>query len=119
MKKQIRKKHKPEESWKPVALAVIFTIVGFVNILLAFTGTIPFYGYDLGEIGIALGLVFGAVFIGVAWSFYKRKEQAITWGYGTAILNLIFNLILFNLVGLILWAFVLYLVHSSKEELIN
>ncbi|GEM_PF-4186891 len=121
MKKMKKKaaREEPEETWMPIALAVICTIIGIIYIFWAFSGDNSLFGYNLNEAAIALKLVFGIIFFGTAWEFYKRKKEVIGFGYSMAIIAIIINLIEFSLGDLILWVFVLYLVHSSKGELVN
>lgn len=103
----------------PIALAVIFAIFGIAILLLAFTGDYQWFGYDLGEINFVLGLIGGILFMGMAWEFYKRKKDAIAYGYLFAIGGMIVNIISFSLAEIIFWFFVFWLTYSCRKELVN
>ena len=108
-----------EDTWEPVALAIIFAISAFTNLYLVFFQDFSFYNYEspLGDLLMLAFLLFGIGFLVLAWGSYKRKPWVVGWGYPTAFLNIIFALTEVNIIGIGMWAFALYLVYKYKKEL--
>jgi hypothetical protein len=64
-------------------------------------------------------LLFGFVFFGISWGFFKRKSWAFKWGMWTGGINVIYNIYLGTYTWILYWGFALWLVYTSKEELVN
>ena len=106
-------------SWKPIALGCLYVFFGLVNLLVALLGAAEVYGASMGEVGSAVFLIFGVMFFGVSYGFFARKQWSLKWGYATAVLNVLADLWLGVYFGVIVWAFALWLVHSSRAELVE
>lgn len=113
-------KHKEKvilRTWKPITLGIVFLLLGLVNlfyILLINSTGLAFISY---EVDMILTLVFGFLLIYTSWGFFKKRMWSIKLGFIISLLILLTSLLLLNLLSIIIWVFVLYLVCSYMVEM--